>query len=235
MGSYQLFPPLDAATEEALTESIKRFGVLVPVVVDQNGEILDGHHRSRIANALGIEYDVTRREVADDDEAREIARTLNMDRRQLDREQRREVVAHLWREGHSQRAIAGALGMSRGAIEYDIKSVKSGGLTKPTDRVTGTDGKSYPAVRKHPWRDDVVHVEQEQPCNPERRVYTPKKADGERVVAGILVQLRTIRDLEQTYDFSSVAISTSDLSELTLGIRALKHIRDLLTGGNQDD
>ncbi len=72
----QAFPALDAATESALRASIARFGVLVPVVQDQNGRTLDGHHRSRIADDLGVDYRVDVCEIADEDEAQEIARTL---------------------------------------------------------------------------------------------------------------------------------------------------------------
>lgn len=56
--SHQLFPSLDAATEQALRESIRRFGVLVPVVRDQHGQVIDGHHRSRIAGEEGVKFRV---------------------------------------------------------------------------------------------------------------------------------------------------------------------------------
>ncbi len=53
--AVQPFAALDAATESALRASIERFGVLVAVVHDQDGRILDGHHRSRLADELGAE------------------------------------------------------------------------------------------------------------------------------------------------------------------------------------
>ncbi|HEU4568897.1 MAG TPA: ParB N-terminal domain-containing protein [Marmoricola sp.] len=89
--SYQLFDALPAHIEDALRASIERFGVLVPVVKDQHGNIIDGHHRARIAEPLGAPYRVDVVQVADEDEAREIARTLNADRRQLTEEQRRRI------------------------------------------------------------------------------------------------------------------------------------------------
>ncbi|MGH9187583.1 MAG: ParB N-terminal domain-containing protein [Acidimicrobiales bacterium] len=49
---YQLFDPLPAPLEAALRASIERFGVLVPVVKDAAGDIIDGHHRQRIADEL---------------------------------------------------------------------------------------------------------------------------------------------------------------------------------------
>ncbi len=94
-GPFQLFPALDGAVESALRSSIERFGVLVPVVRDQHGNTIDGHHRARIADEVGVKYRVDVVSVSNDDEAREIARTLNADRRHLSAEQRREVVADL--------------------------------------------------------------------------------------------------------------------------------------------
>ena len=142
--TVQLFAPLDTATEAALRASIRRFGVLVPVTKDQDGRILDGHHRSRIADEEGVEFRVDTVTVADDDEAREIARTLNADRRHLSVEQRREMVVALREEGHSLRAIAGAVGASHVQVKRDLATVTQ--VTVP-DRVVGLDGKSRPARR----------------------------------------------------------------------------------------
>ncbi len=46
----QVMPDLDAEIRAGLRESILRFGVMVPIVVDQNGEIIDGHNRWAIAS-----------------------------------------------------------------------------------------------------------------------------------------------------------------------------------------
>ena len=62
---------------------------------DQHGRTLDGHHRARIADELGAKYRVDVIRVESDDQARHIAATLNTDRRQLDADQRREIVAAL--------------------------------------------------------------------------------------------------------------------------------------------
>jgi ParB-like chromosome segregation protein Spo0J len=141
---YQLFPALDAATEAALRSSIKRWGVLVPVAQDQHGNILDGHHRSRIADELGVKYRVDIHVLSNADEAAEIARTLNTDRRHLDPAQRRQMVAELRSDGHSLRAIAGAVGTSLGSVQRDLATVSAD--TVP-DRVVGLDGKSRPSTR----------------------------------------------------------------------------------------
>lgn len=143
--SFQLFDALDSATESALIESIERFGVLVPVVTDQHGTIIDGHHRSAIADKLGVKYrtDVVR--VADDDEARDIACTLNAARRHMSVKQRREVVTALREKGHSIRAIAGAVGISKSQVQNDVDELSTTGQLTQPDRVRGQDGKSRPA------------------------------------------------------------------------------------------
>lgn len=145
---FQLFDALPAHIEDALRASIERFGVLVPVVKDQHGNIIDGHHRARIADQLGVPYRVDVVQVADEDEAREIARTLNADRRQLTEEQRRAVVVELRRQGHSERAIAGALGVSKATVHRDIERAEIGsGEPISPDRVIRQGGGTYPARR----------------------------------------------------------------------------------------
>ena len=144
-GPYQLFKDLPPAIESALRDSIDRFGVLVPVAKDQHGNVLDGHQRARIADDLGLKYPVNIIEVADEDEAREIARTLNEDRRAMPKAERLPVVQALREEGHSMRAIAGAVGVTKSQVERDLSTVPDG--TVP-DRVTGLDGKTRPARRE---------------------------------------------------------------------------------------
>lgn len=142
---FQLFDALPPAIEDALRESIRRFGVLVPVTVDQDGAMLDGHHRARIATDLGVPYDRLVHHCADDDERREIARTLNSDRRQLTSEQRQSVVVALAEAGHSNRAIAGALGVGETTVRRDLSTAPDGAV-RP-ERTVGKDGKSRPARR----------------------------------------------------------------------------------------
>ena len=71
---YQRYKDLTPAIESALRASIERFGVLVPVVRDQHGNVLDGHQRVRIADELGVKYPVNIIEVADEAEALETLR-----------------------------------------------------------------------------------------------------------------------------------------------------------------
>ncbi|GEK19634.1 transcriptional regulator [Cellulomonas xylanilytica] len=115
--------------------------MLVPVLIDQHGRIIDGHHRSRIADELGVRYQPVVHVVDDDEHAAAIAREVNLHRRHMDPEQRRAVVVALAEQGHSQVAIAEALKIGRGTLQRDIEGAHVGTLP---DYVTAKDGKSYP-------------------------------------------------------------------------------------------
>lgn len=118
------------------------------MVRDQHGNTIDGHHRARIADELGVTYRVDVVQVTDEDQAKEIARTLNSDRRHLTEDQRREMVAALRKDGHSERAIAGALGVSQMTVHRDIaRAIESPDSIHQPDRVIRQGGGSYPARR----------------------------------------------------------------------------------------
>ena len=51
---YQVMPPLSDAEFQELKADIAARGVMVPVEYDEAGNILDGHHRERACNELGI-------------------------------------------------------------------------------------------------------------------------------------------------------------------------------------
>lgn len=82
-GQYQLLPPLSEEEYLALKADVAKRGVLVPVEVDENGAILDGHHRLRIARELGIEAPTIVRSGWSEQEKREHVLKVNLLRRQL--------------------------------------------------------------------------------------------------------------------------------------------------------
>ena len=86
-----LLPPLTSEEKEALRASIELEGVREPIVVDEYGQVLDGHHR------LAIAPDVPYRVVAGLTEAEKIAYVYNanLTRRNLSPEQKREVAQHM--------------------------------------------------------------------------------------------------------------------------------------------
>lgn len=81
--TYQQLPPLTTDERAALKADIKQRGVLVPVEVDENGNILDGYHRAAIADELGLKYPITQRFGWSEEQKREHALKLNILRRQM--------------------------------------------------------------------------------------------------------------------------------------------------------
>lgn len=149
---YQVMPDLTPIEYEALKADIAERGVLVPVEVDENGELLDGHHRVRAWQELRTEgvnlpdYPCMVRFGLTEVQKRNHARSLNVLRRQLSKEQRDAVMVDMRRDGMSYRAIAEATGVSH---EQARQTVKNSGV-KILTPVTGTDGKTYPAQQPQP-------------------------------------------------------------------------------------
>lgn len=152
--AIQPFKSLDTETEDALRASIKRFGVVVPIVVDGMGRIIDGHHRARIAKELNLTCPQIKRVVRNDDDANALAYSLNADRRHMDREQRLAVIADLRQQGYSLRAIAGVVGVSHIQVRNDLAQADQG------SGVNGlTPGEEEGEVTTHTFAPATVDAE----------------------------------------------------------------------------
>lgn len=136
-------PPLPPETYEALKADIAAHGVLQPVIEDEYGHVLDGHHRKQIADELGVEFPIVYVTGLSVDEREELGIKLNLHRRQLSAGDRKAVVQRLAkiRGGTRPRgrpketatsaalpeptpfdvpAVAAELGVSRRTIERDL-------------------------------------------------------------------------------------------------------------------
>ncbi len=132
-GVFQVMPDLTPDELAALEADIAERGVVVPVVLDQHGRVLDGHHRRGIADRLGLPCPVETREVVDDEDARQTALALNLTRRHLTREQRRDLIARECqaRPDDSDRAIARRFGCSPSTVAAVRRPVSK--LDTPSD------------------------------------------------------------------------------------------------------
>jgi SAM-dependent methyltransferase len=81
---YQLLPALTPEEYAALKADIAKRGVLVPVEKDEDGNIIDGHHRDIIARELGVPCPEVVRHFGSEREKREHAILMNLARRHLD-------------------------------------------------------------------------------------------------------------------------------------------------------
>jgi len=90
-----MLPDLAGSEWDAFKASIARFGVLVPVVQDENGRVLDGRQRVRAAVELGLDYRVDLVAGLSDDEKGALVFSLNSCLRPhfTDAEDQREWIA----------------------------------------------------------------------------------------------------------------------------------------------
>lgn len=169
---FQNMPPLTPEEYTALEASILEHGILSPVITDEAGVILDGHHRSKIASEHGISCPKQIVYGKTDTEKRTMALSLNLDRRHLNREQKRALVAesvkadpqmadnvHAKRTGSSDKTVT--------SIREELEATSE---IPKFDKTIGADGKERPARRSAPLNVNTETGEIEaEPVKPRRR------------------------------------------------------------------
>ena len=147
MQDYQVMPPLTADEYNELKSDIAERGVMVPIEFDEQGNVLDGHHRLQICAELGIkDFPKVIRAGMTEEEKRIHARKLNMARRHLNRDQKQELIREQLRETpeKSDRQIARELGVHQSTVGSQRKELEWSGEVSKLDTSTGSDGKQYP-------------------------------------------------------------------------------------------
>ena len=147
---YQLLPDLTESEYESLKAHIAEHGVLVPVEYDEDGNILDGHHRLRACVELGItDWPSIIRPGLTEDEKRDHVLALNLERRHLTQTQKRDVIAKLLaaKPEASDRSVAEQVGATHPTVASVRDGLEKGGKINHLDTRTGADGKTYPATR----------------------------------------------------------------------------------------
>ena len=137
------FPDLAPDDYDALLEDIEKRGMVMPIVLDQHGVIIDGHQRQRIAATLGIVDPPTKVvRVKDDAEREQYAIALNVHRRQLSPAQKHQYILRLnpVETGLAQRDIARAVGVSQSTVSEVLKQARIEG-------VIGADNTPLPPTR----------------------------------------------------------------------------------------
>jgi hypothetical protein len=157
-----LFRPHTPAERGRLLASIRRHGVRVRVLTYDSPTwgrrcVVDGASRLELAAEIATDeathLTVPVQHLGDltDDAARELALTLNADRRHLTPEEqqaaRRDRIRRVVEgraDGDSLRTIAAREGVSEKQVREDLKAAGAEGSAP--DRVHGADGKSYPTA-----------------------------------------------------------------------------------------
>ena len=154
---YQLMPDMSPAEFEALKADIAQRGVVVPIDVDEQGQILDGHHRHRAWVELHKNEPppIIVREGLSEQEKRAFARKNNILRRHLTREQVRRLIAEQLKDSPewADNRIAEELGVDGktvGSVRDDLEATSE---IPKLDRLVGKDGKTRPRKQPRKRRD----------------------------------------------------------------------------------
>jgi N6-adenosine-specific RNA methylase IME4 len=140
-------PELEPEIYNELKEDIRNRGVMVPIEYDEQGNVLDGYNRLKICQELGItEYPKVIRYNLTETEKRLHARKLNLARRHMSQEQRRELIKQQLRETPevSDRQIAKGLGVSHKTVGKQRGELAGRGEIPHVDSVKDTLGRQQP-------------------------------------------------------------------------------------------
>jgi hypothetical protein len=144
---YQVLPELDPESFAALKADIAKCGVVVPVVVDEFGTIIEGHNRARACRELGInDYPVVVRSGLSETDKRTLARKLNVLGRHLTRDQVRQLIADQLRDTPewADRRIGRELGVDHKTVGAVRAGLGSTGEIPQLEKTVGDDGKVRP-------------------------------------------------------------------------------------------
>jgi ParB-like chromosome segregation protein Spo0J len=147
MSKYQVMRDLTEREYAELRQSIMDNGVLQPIYFDTDGEILDGHHRMKVCDELGI-TDFPRMIVPGltEEEKLNFAREVNVTRRHLTAEEKRIEAEHRLKEQPqlSDRQIGRQVGASNTFVSNLRKELVQAGELSTVDSSIGLDGKERP-------------------------------------------------------------------------------------------
>ncbi|MGI8680851.1 MAG: ParB N-terminal domain-containing protein [Mycobacteriales bacterium] len=147
---FQVMPDLTEDEYTALRNDIAANGMSYSVLVDERQRVVDGHHRKRVADELGItDYPVEIIVGRTDKQLRDLAYRLNLHRRHLTREQVREALAASLTAdpGLSDRQHAARVGASpttAGSVRRDLQAI---GDVSNLDTRTDTLGRQQPVTK----------------------------------------------------------------------------------------
>lgn len=188
-GRYQLLPQLSDAQYEALKSDIAENGVLVPVELDEDGNILDGFHRVKACKELEKDWPSITRFGLTEQEKRTHARRVNMNRRHLSAEQKREQIKAQLRDTPewSNNRIAGALGVADMTVASARSAMEASGELPKLGSRQGADGKlrpsEMPKTEEHPEQPTMAGIFAADAKGAEEVRKVIEKSEGESGIA----------------------------------------------------
>ena len=93
---YHILPDLLPEEYESLRASVADRGVDIPIIVDEKGSTIDGFHREKACDELGVFCPREVREFTSEAEKYELILRANCRRRQLSRKQKEKLIRGLF-------------------------------------------------------------------------------------------------------------------------------------------
>ncbi len=187
-------PPLPPDQYEGLRANIAVNGVLVPIFVDSDGPrrgIIDGTYRKRFADEFGYTCPEIVLPNLEEDEKRTLARALNLARRQLDRDQKRQLIADQLQEtpNWTNRRVGKMLGVHHATVASVRGDLERSGqiIHHPTRECS--DGRLQPAskIAYSSFVCNVPQLDRTLDEQPEVERYSPSWiVEGARRVMGAI-------------------------------------------------
>lgn len=144
MNTTDLLPDLSVEEYETLKASIADDGVLVPIVMDQHHEIVDGKARRRACDELGItNYPTITNHVESETERLQLRLQLNCNRRHLTREQKRDMIAAYLKTDPQigNRELGEIVGTSKNTVDSVRDELERDGVIDHFEKLRGKDKK----------------------------------------------------------------------------------------------
>lgn len=135
---------------ERLTEDIRKRGIIVPLIAEQNGTILAGHNRWEIAKRLHLKF-VPVQYVASElseEEAREFVIKDNLLRRQFSSQEWLEIYKQLYPNFDERLAKHGQRATAKTIRVDNVHSEENGNNILTAERIAADTGQSKAAVQK---------------------------------------------------------------------------------------
>jgi hypothetical protein len=212
-------PPLTEEEDKWLREDIRSRGVLVAVVIDEEGNVLDGHNRVRTAWELelkSIPVDIRRGLTWKQKE--ELADDLNLHRRHLSREQKQQLIARKLKANpqKSNRQIAGEVGADDKTVGAVRSKLEERSEIPNVEKRETKDNRQYPSskatssIAEFPQCSDDEEDEDEQE---EEKSAPPSKAEAKERTASKPRPDRLWTDLLQSVRERIISANNGQLLE----------------------
>ena len=148
-GKYRLLPAQPKERQEALVASIERHGIILPIVADEQGNIIAGEFSYEYAKEHRIPCSVLIIRFACEAEKWELALALNPPTRQLDRTERESLIdTYLKKDPQiAPKNLADLIGgTSKNKVAEVQEKLIADGTIPHFDKLRGHDGRYRPAT-----------------------------------------------------------------------------------------